>query len=42
VLAIADRVLVMRDGRLQGELAAAAATEEAVMYLATHALEDAS
>jgi ABC-type sugar transport system ATPase subunit len=42
VLAIADRVLVMRDGRLQGELAGNAATEEAVMHLATSELEDAS
>jgi rhamnose transport system ATP-binding protein len=38
VLAIADRVLVMRDGRLQGEIAGTSATEEAVMHLATHAL----
>jgi rhamnose transport system ATP-binding protein len=35
VLALADRVLVMREGRLQGELAGAGATEEAVMHLAT-------
>jgi ABC-type sugar transport system ATPase subunit len=42
VLAIADRILVMRDGHIQGELSGAAATEEAVMHLATHELKDAS
>ena len=31
----ADRIVVMREGRIQGELAGAAATEEAVMQLAT-------
>ena len=36
VLALADRILVMREGRLRGELAAAQATEEHVMRLATH------
>ena len=36
VLALADRILVMREGRIRGELAGAAATEEAVMRLATH------
>ena len=36
VLALADRILVMREGRLQGELAGAIATEEDVMFLATH------
>jgi ribose transport system ATP-binding protein len=35
VLTLADRVLVMREGRLRGELPGAAATEEAVMHLAT-------
>ena len=35
VLAVADRIVVMKQGRIQGELAAAAATEEAVMQLAT-------
>lgn len=35
VLALADRVIVMREGRVQGELAGDAATEEAVMHLAT-------
>jgi len=36
VLGLADRILVMREGRLQGEIAAADATEESVMRLATH------
>jgi rhamnose transport system ATP-binding protein len=36
VLALADRVLVMREGTLQGELSGADATEESVMHLATH------
>lgn len=36
VLALSDRVLVMREGRLRGELAGEAATEEAVMQMATH------
>jgi rhamnose transport system ATP-binding protein len=36
VLALADRILVMREGRLQGEVAAAEATEERVMHMATH------
>jgi ABC-type sugar transport system ATPase subunit len=35
VLTLADRVLVMREGRLQGELPGETATEEAVMHLAT-------
>jgi rhamnose transport system ATP-binding protein len=35
VLTLADRVLVMREGRLRGELSGAEATEEAVMHLAT-------
>ena len=42
VLSLCHRVLVMREGRIQGELTGAAATEAAVMHLATHALEDAS
>ena len=42
VLSLCHRVIVMREGRIQGELAGADATEEAVMHLATHALEDAS
>jgi rhamnose transport system ATP-binding protein len=42
VLALVHRVIVMREGRIQGELAGAEATEESVMYLATHELQDAS
>ena len=42
VLALADRVVVMREGRVRGELAGAEATEEAVMRLATHEVEVAS
>lgn len=34
VLAVADRILVMREGRINGELAAADATEERVMRFA--------
>ena len=36
VLALADRIIVMKEGAIQGELAGAAATEQAVMHLATH------
>jgi rhamnose transport system ATP-binding protein len=39
VLALADRILVMREGHLRGELPGAGATEEAVMRLATHNVE---
>jgi rhamnose transport system ATP-binding protein len=35
VLALADRILVMREGHLQGEIPAAEASEERVMHLAT-------
>jgi len=35
LLALADRILVMREGRLQGEIAAKGASEESVMRLAT-------
>jgi ABC-type sugar transport system ATPase subunit len=42
VLSLCHRVIVMREGRVQGELAGDAATEESVMYLATHELKDAS
>jgi rhamnose transport system ATP-binding protein len=42
VLSLAHRVVVMRDGRIQGELAGLDATAEAVMHLATHDLKDAS
>ena len=34
VLALADRILIMRHGRLTGELARTDATEEKVMHLA--------
>jgi rhamnose transport system ATP-binding protein len=36
ILALADRILVMKEGELQGELSGAIATEEDVMRLATH------
>jgi rhamnose transport system ATP-binding protein len=36
ILALADRILVVREGEIRGELAGEAATEEAVMRLATH------
>ena len=36
ILALADRILVMKEGTLQGELSAVTATEEDVMRLATH------
>ena len=36
VLALADRILVMKEGALQGEIPGALATEESVMHLATH------
>jgi ABC-type sugar transport system ATPase subunit len=36
MLALADRILVMREGHIRGQLEGAAATEEAVMRLATH------
>ena len=42
VLALCHRVVVMREGRIQGELRGAEATEEAVMHLATSELKDAS
>jgi rhamnose transport system ATP-binding protein len=35
VLAIAHRIVVMKEGRVQGEIAGEAATEEAVMHMAT-------
>ena len=38
VLALCDRVVVMREGRIQGQLTADEATEEGVMRLATHEL----
>ena len=42
VLSLCHRVIVMREGRVQGQLTGDAATEESVMHLATHELEDAS
>ena len=36
VLALADRIIVMKEGRVRGEVAGMDATEEAVMHLATH------
>lgn len=42
VLSLCHRVIVMREGHVQGELAGDRATEESVMYLATHELKDAS
>jgi rhamnose transport system ATP-binding protein len=36
VLALADRILVMREGRIQGQIDGATATEESVMRMATH------
>ncbi|EPX84578.1 ABC-type sugar transport system, ATPase component [Rubellimicrobium thermophilum DSM 16684] len=39
VLSLADRVLVMREGRLAGELPGATATEESVMRIALGAAE---
>jgi rhamnose transport system ATP-binding protein len=41
VLSLVDRIVVMREGRVRGEIAAAGASEEAVMHLAT-SLERAS
>ena len=35
ILALADRVIVMREGRVQGEIEGSVATEESVMHLAT-------
>jgi ABC-type sugar transport system ATPase subunit len=42
VLALCQRVIVMREGRIQGELIGEAANEESVMHLATSELKDAS
>jgi ABC-type sugar transport system ATPase subunit len=36
LLGLTDRIVVMREGRIRGEMAGAEATEEAVMRLATH------
>jgi ABC-type sugar transport system ATPase subunit len=35
VIGMADRVIVMREGRITGEMPGSAATEEAIMHLAT-------
>ena len=42
VLGMADRVLVMHEGRLTGELSRAEADEEAVMRAATGQIEEAA
>ena len=42
VLALAHRIIVMREGRVQGEIAGTDATEEAVMHLATSDVRAAS
>jgi ABC-type sugar transport system ATPase subunit len=42
ILAISDRILVMRQGRIAGELSGAGATEEAVMRLAATQVERAA
>jgi rhamnose transport system ATP-binding protein len=42
ILSLCDRILVMREGHIQGELAGEAATEESVMHLATSDLRTAS
>jgi ABC-type sugar transport system ATPase subunit len=42
ILALAHRILVMREGRVQGELAAGLADEESVMQLATAPVRRAS
>jgi rhamnose transport system ATP-binding protein len=42
VLALADRIVVMREGRIRGEMPGRGATEEAVMRLATADLKAAS
>jgi rhamnose transport system ATP-binding protein len=42
ILALAHRIVVMREGRIQGDVAGAGATEEAVMQLATAPVRRAS
>jgi ribose transport system ATP-binding protein len=39
ILGLADRVLVMHEGRITGELSREAMTEEAVLHLATDTVE---
>jgi len=40
ILAVADRILVLREGRLAGEISPAEATEERILHLASFAKED--
>jgi rhamnose transport system ATP-binding protein len=40
VLGMADRVLVMREGRITADLDREAANSESVMFAATHAAEE--
>jgi len=42
VLSLCDRIVVMREGHMQGDMTGHLATEEAVMHLATAALKDRS
>jgi ABC-type sugar transport system ATPase subunit len=42
ILALAHRIVVMREGRVQGEIAGDQASEESVMQLATAAVRRAS
>ena len=42
VLGMADRVLVMREGRMMADIARADATAETVMFAATHSQETAA
>ena len=42
ILALCHRVIVMREGRIQGEVSGPEATEESVMHLATSELRNAS
>ena len=42
VLGLCNRIVVMREGCVRGEIGGESATEESVMRLATHELEDAS
>jgi rhamnose transport system ATP-binding protein len=42
VLGMADRVLVVREGRITAELDRSVADAENVMFAATHALEEAA
>jgi rhamnose transport system ATP-binding protein len=39
ILALADRIIVMKEGELQGAMLSAIATEENVMHLATHPID---